>query len=501
MPTIIVSEIPAELIISQGDPEFFPIEGTNLTYMSNTENDVVLDSATQFYYVLLSGRWYRSFHLEGPWSYVRPEELPADFTKIPANSALGNVLTGVPGTPQAQEAVDESEIPQTASVARKDAQLEVAYDGPAEFEPIQGTDMKYAVNTSTPVILAQGRYWACSDAVWFDAPTPGGPWEAADHVPGEIQNIPPDNPDYNVKYVYILASTLQTIYTGYTSGYLGSYVYGGTVVYGTGYFYRAWYRHYYYAYPRTWGFHAYYAPGGWNVGDVWSASFYNVGEAWNQGWHSQGWYGPNGYYGVRARDINSMYQDAPVNYHAPGFGGQIHVGNFHYTTPQNPMPGLYQQMENSKWITPSPPKAQISAKPFIGNGRAVALRQVGAGPRNAQSTGKSSPNPSGAIDRGGGARIGEIGNRKIGAYGAGTSRTLPANPANEGGLQPKTGGIQRSTGSNQNQGGTQRIEPQSPSVNRTSPKSGGGTSSHSGTTQHTYAPAPAPSSPPMKTKK
>jgi len=38
----------------------------------------------------------------------------------------------------------------------------------------------------------------------------------------------------------------QYVYVGYTPGYMGCYVYGPTIVYGTGFYYRPWYRTIYY---------------------------------------------------------------------------------------------------------------------------------------------------------------------------------------------------------------------------------------------------------------
>ena len=57
-PYVIVATDPTELIVSDGKPEFEPIEGTDLKFMSNTDSDVLLQMDTQRYYVLLSGRWY-----------------------------------------------------------------------------------------------------------------------------------------------------------------------------------------------------------------------------------------------------------------------------------------------------------------------------------------------------------------------------------------------------------------------------------------------------------
>ena len=48
------------------------------------------------------------------------------------------------------------------------------------------------------------------------------------------------------------------IYFGYLPGYLGSYVYHGVVVYGTGYHYRPWAGHFFVARPDTFGYAARY---------------------------------------------------------------------------------------------------------------------------------------------------------------------------------------------------------------------------------------------------
>jgi len=68
------------------------------------------------------------------------------------------VLASIPGTEQAREAVIANQIPQTATVRRSEAKLEVRYNGPPQFRPIEGTSMEYAVNTASEVIHAEGRY-------------------------------------------------------------------------------------------------------------------------------------------------------------------------------------------------------------------------------------------------------------------------------------------------------------------------------------------------------
>lgn len=129
--------------------------------------------------------------------------------------------------------------------------------------------MEYAVNTSSEVIHASGRYYAVENGVWFTSDSALGPWSVADTIPAEIYSIPPSNPLYHVRYVYVYGSTPDVVYVGYTPGYLGAFVSGGVVVFGTGWWYPGWctdfWPFYCYNWPWTWGlgFQFSYWGGGW----------------------------------------------------------------------------------------------------------------------------------------------------------------------------------------------------------------------------------------------
>jgi len=316
VPSIIVATEPTELIVSDGKPKYTPIEGNELLYMSNTESDVLLEIQTQRYFVVLSGRWYASKSLSGPWTHVASDQLPASFAKIPPDSEMDHVLTFVAGTKEAEEAVLDSQIPQTAAIKRSEAKLTVTYDGKPKFETIEGTDMKYAVNTSYSVIKVKKKYYACHQAVWFVADDPLGPWVVADEIPQDIYTIPPSCPVYNVKYVTIYDSTPEVVYVGYTPGYVGSYVYVNTIVYGTGWYYPAWYGRYYYPRPATWGFHVRWNPWyGWGFGLSYSTGRFTFSIGFG-GWYRGGWWGPRGYGGYRRGYHRSYRRGARAGYRA-----------------------------------------------------------------------------------------------------------------------------------------------------------------------------------------
>jgi hypothetical protein len=264
---IIVRTKPAELILTKGPSAFTPIQGTQLLYVKNTASHMFMNIATQEYFVLISGRWYTSKNLKGAWTFIASDKLPADFAKIPEGSEKDIILASVAGTPAAKEALMDAQVPQTAAVDRKTAKTEVKYDGEPKFEPIEGTTISYAVNTSSSVILSEKIYYVCDNAIWFTGKTATGPWAVATEIPKDVQKIPPSSPVYNVKYVYIYDSTPEVVYVGYTPGYIGCYAYGPTVVYGTGYYYNPWYGPYYYPRPVTYGMAMSYNPYmGWSVG-------------------------------------------------------------------------------------------------------------------------------------------------------------------------------------------------------------------------------------------
>lgn len=266
-PQIVVATEPTELIVADGAPQFAPLEGADLLYLSNSGRDVFQTVGTQQYYVLLSGRWFASPSLEnGPWTYVAPDKLPAGFYRIPPASVKGHVLAFVPDTPQAREAVADAQIPVTAAIPRKTT-TKISYDGAPKFQPIEGTSLQYAVNTTTPVIKAQDQYYAVDRAVWYQSAQPDGSYQVATSVPEEIYQIPPSSPVYNATYVRVYQSTPEVVYMGYTPGYAGTYVVGGTVVYGTGYVYPPYVAPVaYYPAPVTYGYAPIYDPGygAWN---------------------------------------------------------------------------------------------------------------------------------------------------------------------------------------------------------------------------------------------
>jgi hypothetical protein len=230
--------------------------------VTNTDNDLFLHGKEKQFYYLVAGRWFRAPTMEGPWSFASAD-LPADFARIPEEHERGRVLASVPGTPEAEEAVILAQIPQRAEVSRDTSAPEMAYEGDPVFQPIEGTSMRYAVNTPHDIIMVGDLYYLCYEAVWFVSSSPTGSWKVAEEVPDTVYTIPSNSPVYRTTYVYVYDTSPTYVVYGYTSGYWGTYYSYGTVVYGTGWYYSPyvyWGAYYpiYYGYPSTYGVHAYY---------------------------------------------------------------------------------------------------------------------------------------------------------------------------------------------------------------------------------------------------
>jgi hypothetical protein len=294
VPVVHTAQGPAELIVFNGQPDFVPINGTQLLWASNTHSDVLIDTANNQYYVLLAGRWFRAPSLSGPWTYVANNALPSDFAKIPKSSLAGAVLPSVAGTPQAREALIANTIPQTATVPRVNGPTFTPnFDGVPQFQPVAGTPMTYVINSTVPIIQVNPTaYYAVTGGVWFTAPALTGPWAVAASVPAVIYTIPTSSPLHYVTYVRIYEATPQYVYEGYTPGYMGTVVSpAGTVVYGTGYVYSPWIGTVWYPPPYTYTVAAapIYNP---YVGFTFGFAVGLATAAWAYPYYGYGWYHP-----------------------------------------------------------------------------------------------------------------------------------------------------------------------------------------------------------------
>ena len=269
LPEIFISELPAELILTDGEPKLEAITDTGISYVTNTASDLFLFE-NNFYY-LVSGRWFQAVQLGSEWSAA--DVLPENFARIPPDHPRGDVLVAVPGTDEASLAVLEAAIPRKAEIDRgfePDVDVQYAGDQP-QFKQVPGTDVYRAVNSQYDVLqTTSGYYYLCYNAVWYVSSEPVGPWAVTDQIPAEFYSIPPKSPAHHVTHVHVYDSDNDSVTTGYDSGYANVYTSFGVTMYGTGWYYPPYYYYgrypYYYWYPHSYGAAAWYNPATGNYG-------------------------------------------------------------------------------------------------------------------------------------------------------------------------------------------------------------------------------------------
>lgn len=202
-PKIIFSDKPAILVTIDGPPIYRPVAGTELERVINSHALLLRDKGGEHYLHFLDG-YLKAPSLVGPWtvaaqppaSAAEAEKqaaagpVPADLLEAPANTQAGHGAT-LAGSP-----------PPVVYVATSPTEL-LLFEGPPNFNPIPGTRLLYAANTTGNVFkfLPDQRTYVVISGRWYAAPTPDGPWQfvPGTQLPADFANIPDSSPKENVK--------------------------------------------------------------------------------------------------------------------------------------------------------------------------------------------------------------------------------------------------------------------------------------------------------------
>ncbi len=367
VPEIIVSTKPAEIIVTEGAPQFVPVPGTSLQAVRNASSALFLDPAKGDFYYLTSGRWFSAGGLDGPWSFAT-DRLPPDFAMIDPEGNYGAVLPSVPNTAQAQASVLKAQLPQQGTLKRDTATVAVSYVGGAPaFAPIPGTPIKYATNSPFQVLEVNGRFYVCHQGAWFVSATSAGPWVLAESVPQVVYTIPPSSPMYPVTYVTVQSYNPASVTYAYTAGYMMGFITAGVLVYGTGYYYPPYVYPgrlpVYMPYPYSYAGGVYYNNGAWARGGAVYGPYYGAkgGAYYNAstGAYARGGavYGPYGGAGAWSayNPSTGSYARGSASWNA--YGGTMNASAYNAqtgraaTTTQNT--NMYQRWGSSTISTPT----------------------------------------------------------------------------------------------------------------------------------------------------
>ena len=233
-PELLVFTQPTALVSIDGEPDLVDV-APGVQWAPDASPLLLRTAAPKAWWTIAAGRWFRADALDGAWTRVRPSDLPAAFASLPGGRAFLPARASVPHTPEAVAAVAATLERRAQSLSRADARCSVRWNGAPAWQAVPGTMLRASLNASQPVIEVGQRFFCCDNAAWFSADSADGPWALADSIPDDIASIPPASPAFPVTFVDVVAADDASVTFAWSPGYLGTYVDGGAVVFGTGF--------------------------------------------------------------------------------------------------------------------------------------------------------------------------------------------------------------------------------------------------------------------------
>ncbi|MGB0715068.1 MAG: hypothetical protein ACPGXK_04265 [Phycisphaerae bacterium] len=182
-PPIFYSDIPAILVTFLGEARFQPISGTNLMFATNTNWDLLMETGSSRYYLLVEDGWLSSSDvMKGPWN--PSTKLPDDLSKLPDDENWEEIKKHIPGR-------TISLLPQVF-VSDRPAELLIT-DGKPQLSPIEQLPLMYVANTESDLFFhtQESNYYLLVAGRWFRAKEVSGPWSnATQDLPAVFAEIP-----------------------------------------------------------------------------------------------------------------------------------------------------------------------------------------------------------------------------------------------------------------------------------------------------------------------
>ncbi len=196
-PKIVFSERPSILVPIDGAPVLREVPGTGLQRVVNTRALLLYDPAlnkpaSARYYLYVVDHWRQAKHLAGPWT-ASANPAP-DLEKARQLAVQEDQVDLLDEDVENGEPLDTSAV---VYVSTEPAEL-LQTDGPAEYAPIQGTQLLYVTNSPNSIFLdlRTASHYVLFSGRWYRARALQlGPWDyvAAGSLPGDFALIPPDH--------------------------------------------------------------------------------------------------------------------------------------------------------------------------------------------------------------------------------------------------------------------------------------------------------------------
>jgi hypothetical protein len=184
-PTILVSTKPAVLVMIDGAPILSEIPGTKLTFVANTNWDILKEKDDSDFFLLNGKQWLTAKSLDGSWKPAK--KLPKDTAKIPKDENWSDLKLALP----LSKTNKDTKAP-WVYVTNKPAEL-ILLKGEAKFQPILGTGLSEVTNTDSMLFYGNQdkNYYFLTAGRWFRNAQLRGTWEyASDKLPADFAKIP-----------------------------------------------------------------------------------------------------------------------------------------------------------------------------------------------------------------------------------------------------------------------------------------------------------------------
>jgi hypothetical protein len=183
-PVVFYSTKPAALVNLDGEPVWSPIANNDLRYAVNTNWDLFEHQPTKTFYLRHDKIWLRAAAFKGPWTLA--DQLPASFTKLPADENWKDVRAALPLKKPGATALP------AVFVSTTPAELILLKGAPA-YHGVTGTKLLWISNTESDVFRlgSTGPVYYLVAGRWFSSPGFTGPWTfATPTLPDEFKKIP-----------------------------------------------------------------------------------------------------------------------------------------------------------------------------------------------------------------------------------------------------------------------------------------------------------------------
>ena len=195
-PRVIVSNVPAILVPIDGAPVMKPVPShSRWQRVVNTRALILQGGLGNNYYIHVYDGWLSAGSLNGPWAQAstgpfESKELNAIAGELSKNNTVDLLSGGAKANPKPSLA---NGIP-VIYTSQTPAEL-IVFQGQPDFVPIVGTQLLWASNTTSDVIIdiTSNTYYVLLAGRWFRGPGMSGPWTFApsNALPADFARIPP----------------------------------------------------------------------------------------------------------------------------------------------------------------------------------------------------------------------------------------------------------------------------------------------------------------------